>query len=109
MKADNLFASKCAIYLGASIIERHFTILKEDQTKDGPVSINPTQLKDLVNFSQLEKKEQLNYLNKEFNNWEKVVMGQIDRNLSNSELLNRDYYKGRFAEKIGDGKYIYNW
>ncbi len=109
VKADNLFASKCAIYLGASIIERHFTILKEDQTKDGPVSINPTQLKELVNFSQLEKKDQLNYLNKEFNDWEKVVMGQIDRNLSNSELLNRDYYKGRFAEKISDGKYNYNW
>ncbi len=109
VKSDNLFASKCAIYLGAKIIERHFTILGEKETKDGPVSINPSHLKDLVNFSILDKDDQLKYLNNEIKNWKEIVMGKSDRTLSNIELLNRDYYKGRFAEKIGQNKYNFNW
>lgn len=109
VKNDNLLASKCAIYLGAKLIERHFTILNEDQTKDGPVSINPSQLKELVYFSDLDKNDQFKYLNSELNEWEKVVMGKINRKLTDVELLNRDYYRGRFAEKISENKYNYNW
>jgi sialic acid synthase SpsE len=33
--------------LGATWIERHFTILKKNATKDGVVSVNPNQLKEL--------------------------------------------------------------
>ena len=49
----NLIASKLAMSLGASCIERHFTILDENMTKDGPVSINPDQLKELCEFGEL--------------------------------------------------------
>ena len=42
-----------ACYLGAKLIERHFTILPENKTKDGPVSINnEKQLSDLISFSK---------------------------------------------------------
>ena len=109
VKSDNLIASKCAIYLGASVLERHFTILKEDQTKDGPVSIGPSHLSDLIKFSKMNKEDQLNYLNNECKNWKQLVMGNIDRTMSNIELLNRDYYRGRFAERIGTNNYNYNW
>ena len=53
----NLIASKLAISLGASCIERHFTILDENMTKDGPVSINPNQLKELCELMSKQLKE----------------------------------------------------
>ena len=53
------WASKFAILLGASYIERHFTILGADETKDGPVSILPWQLKDLCDFEKLDYEEQI--------------------------------------------------
>jgi len=51
--------TKLAIYLGADVIEKHFTILRRNQTKDGPVSITKKQLKELIDFSRLPKVEQL--------------------------------------------------
>ena len=50
-----LIASYAAIYNGASLIERHFTILPKDKTKDGKVSINPSDIKDLFKFYRLAK------------------------------------------------------
>ena len=43
------------LYLGVELIEKHFTILNKDKTKDGPVSANPDQLRELVNLSKLNK------------------------------------------------------
>ena len=40
-------ASLISILQGASIIERHFTILPRDKTKDGPVSINEKDAKSI--------------------------------------------------------------
>ena len=37
-----------ALWKDADVIERHFTILDSSQTKDGPVSVNPEQLKNIV-------------------------------------------------------------
>ena len=51
---DGLIASKIALALGASSIERHFTVLERNQSKDGPVSINPEELTELVNFAKLK-------------------------------------------------------
>jgi sialic acid synthase SpsE len=51
-----------AMALGATYIERHFTILERRETKDGPVSIDDKQLKILSKFEKLtqeEKDEQL--------------------------------------------------
>lgn len=102
-----LIASKIALALGSSCIERHFTVLESAETKDGPVSINPEQLNELVNFSKLTRYEMINRIKKEYPGWE-ITLGQIQRELSKEEILNRDYYRGRFASRINN-KIVYNW
>ena len=37
-----------------------------------------------------------------------MMMGSEQRSLTETELLNRDYYRGRFGSKVGD-QVIYNW
>ena len=98
VKTTKLWASKIALYLGASCIERHFTILKEDKTKDGPVSINPSQLKELCDFAKLSKDQMFSFIEKGYPDYDKCF-GTETRKLSKEELLNRDYYKGRFVSK----------
>lgn len=102
-----LLASKVALALGADSIERHFTVLEDDKTKDGPVSIKPHQLKELREFADLNRNERMARINKEFPQWE-LTLGKSTRPLSDSELLNRAYYRGRFAS-IVEGNYVYNW
>ena len=97
-----------AIYLGAEIIEKHFTILPKDQTKDGPVSANPKQLKELVDLKKLTKNELKKFIDENVNDIN-VLMGMENRDLSDMELLNRDYYQGRFASKNKSGEYKFNW
>ena len=94
------------MWKGVDIIERHFTILDSSQTKDGPVSINPNQLKSLVDYSQMSNDELFEHVQK-IHNYE-LMLGSETHTLSAEELLNRDYYRGRFASKI-DGRTIYNW
>jgi N,N'-diacetyllegionaminate synthase len=93
---DGVLASKAALAFGAEIVERHFTILDPSESRDGPVSINPVQLKELVEFSKLELDERKGQLDQEFPEWRKAT-GKVHRSLSHAELLNRDYYRGRFA------------
>lgn len=107
VERDGLKASFGALALGADVIERHFTLLKKDQSKDGPVSINPKQLKNLVVFSKLSQAEQQRYVALEIPEWP-MMQGKSIRPLSHEELLNRDYYHGRFASNI-NGQIIYNW
>ena len=95
-----------ALWKGADVIERHFTILDSSQTKDGPVSINPEQLKNLVDYSKYNHDE-LSKLVENISDYDKML-GSKTHSLSEEELLNRDYYRGRFASKI-NGKTIYNW
>lgn len=102
-----LWASKIALALGATSIERHFTVLEKDQTKDGPVSIRPHQLKELNEFSKLTRKEMMDIIEKGYPDWRKCL-GSPQRELSHAEKLNRDYFRGRFASLV-DGKHIYNW
>ena len=106
------FASSAAIYYGASIIERHITILDKDQTKDGPVSIIPEDIAIIKKFSRLSKYDQRKYLINKYKCNFKLVCGSAKRNLSDLELLNRDYYRGRFASvnknKFGPS-HIFNW
>ena len=49
----------------------------------------------------------ISLINEEFSNWE-ITLGASSRELTNEELLNRDYYRGRFASLI-DNKHINNW
>ena len=106
-KDTNLIASKLALALGASCVERHFTILPENETKDGPVSIGPSLLKELKEFSDLNNVQRLEKIKSEFPDW-KASLGDATRILSDEELLNRDYYRGRFASK-NDNRIINNW
>lgn len=103
----DLWASKIALALGADCVERHYTILEPNETRDGPVSINPKQLKSLRDFADLDRHERMAIIRKEYPEWQKSL-GKSNRTLSPAELLNRDYYRGRFASNL-DGKFIYNW
>ena len=77
---DNLLSSKLAIYQGIDVLERHFTILGIDETRDGKVSITPDMLSELKRFSLLSPQEQYNEIN-EFNETQK---------------FNHHYYRNRF-------------
>lgn len=110
---DGVLASKAAIALGADVVERHFTIVGASESRDGPVSITPSHLRELVEFSRLTAGEQNELLGLEYPEWEKMI-GRSERELTDAELLNRDYYRGRFATPQGAGLHaanqmIYNW
>ncbi len=105
---DGIKAAAGALHYGAEVIERHFTILKVDQTKDGPVSITPALLKELAGISRMGREELKGYVEANIPEYE-TMLGNSQRELSAEELLNRDYYRGRFATKTSDEKIIYNW
>ena len=101
-----------AIYFGARYIERHITILEPNMTKDGIVSIKPEDIKKIKYFAQLEKSEMKRYLSENFNVDFKQIAGKQKRKLSDTELLNRNYYRGRFCSKIimnGQIRDLFNW
>lgn len=102
-----LWATKIALAMGATCVERHYTVLGPTETKDGPVSITPAMLAELRHFADLSKEEQWEIIKHEFPEWE-VTLGDANRPLSHTELLNRDYYRGRFANKVGE-KVVFNW
>ena len=109
---DGIAAAKVAVYMGASVVERHFTILDSSDTKDGPVSITPRQLKELMAFNNLSTEDQKYHLNDLHPTWH-LMLGTDTRDLTHEELLNRDYYRGRFASprpNLEDNSHmIFNW
>ena len=107
VEPDGIKASKVAIMLGANYVERHFTVLSADKTKDGPVSITPSLLNELSEFRNLSKEEQKEAVEKYIPEWH-IMLGQPERKLTDAELLNRDYYRGRFASFVNN-KWVYNW
>tara|TARA_Y100001970_G_C14250705_1_gene871625 strand:- start:3926 stop:4876 length:951 start_codon:yes stop_codon:yes gene_type:complete len=108
VERDGIKGSIAAIYFGAKVLERHFTILQSKRTKDGPVSISPKQLKEIRKFSKLSNKDQQEYLDNVYPRYMETL-GNENRKLSNEELLNRDYYRGRFANIAENGEIFYNW
>jgi sialic acid synthase SpsE len=107
VERDGIKASAVAMLLGADVVERHFTILPATETKDGPVSITPDHLADLVKLAHGDRDQLKTYVDEEVGDYS-MMIGSKHRPLSQTELLNRDYYRGRFASKVGD-KVIYNW
>lgn len=97
-----------AIYLGAQLIERHFTILKKNETKDGVVSVNSGQLKDLTSLKKMSRSDLKSYIDEKIPDY-RTLLGMENRDMSLVELLNRDYYQGRFASKKKDNSYLFNW
>jgi N,N'-diacetyllegionaminate synthase len=107
VERDGIKAAKLAIALGAHFVERHFTILDKDETKDGPVSITPELLKELSSFAKLKRDDQIRIVKQDIPEWQ-IMMGTAQRELTHKEILNRDYYRGRFASYV-NGEWIYNW
>lgn len=105
---DHLKISIIALSFNINFIERHFTILPKNQTKDGVVSLDPRQLKELVSYTKMNSDDLKDYIDENIPNFEELL-GLETRDLSHTELLNRDYYRGRFASKNRQGKFIYNW
>ena len=105
---DGLKISIASLIYEPKYIERHFTILDQDKTKDGPVSLNPKELKELVDIAKKSKEEIKEYIGNNIKEFD-LLKGNATRKLSNKELLNRDYYRGRFASLTKNGNYIYNW
>lgn len=105
---DEHTASLVSLLCGASIIERHFTILNKKRTKDGPVSINFKEAKELSQYMKLNKNTILKILNDRYREKWKRCLGNGKTSLSHEELLNRDYYRGRFA-KFQNNNPNYNW
>jgi len=97
-----------AVNMGANLVEKHFTILKKDQTRDGPVSVNENQLKELINLVNLNNEDRKTYIKEHVPEYD-AMLGKEKRELSKVEILNRDYYRGRFASKDKNNKIFYNW
>jgi sialic acid synthase SpsE len=112
VERDGMWPAKIAVHLGAQIVERHFTILGPTETRDGPVSIQPRHVTELVEFAALSAPDQIKVLDAGRPNWRDAV-GSETRVMSEAELLNRDYYRGRFASRRpggGNGRnMIFNW
>jgi N,N'-diacetyllegionaminate synthase len=104
---DGLWASKAALALGADVIERHFTVLASDRSKDGPVSISPDELADLRRFADQPVPGRVAELDRSRPEWRDWI-GEPDGEPGREELLNRDYYAGRVASWIR-GRPVYNW
>ncbi|MEK9147981.1 MAG: N-acetylneuraminate synthase family protein, partial [Patescibacteria group bacterium] len=107
VERDGIKAAKVAIMLGADYVERHFTVLPSEETKDGPVSITPQLLADLKAFSRLSGEEQREAVKQDIPEWP-IMIGASERELIHTEMLNRDYYRGRFASRVGE-EWVYNW
>ena len=78
-----------------------------DDVRDAPVSINENQLTELVQFSKMSPQNQKSELSIKENIF-KEMLGDEKRKLSTEEILNRDYYRGRFMSLKGD-RMISNW
>ena len=77
---DKLISSKLAIFQGIDVLERHFTVLNIDETRDGKVSVTPKMMSEIKRFSRLSKEDQYLELNK----------------FGKQQIFNHDYYRGRF-------------
>ena len=99
---------KWSICKNIDFVERHFTILSKDETKDGRVSLNPSELKEAVEICNWNQDKKTKFVEENLGR-QKLVEGNPNRELSEIELLNRDYYQGRFASKDYLNNTIYNW
>ena len=108
---SGLDAAKYAFTRGATILERHFTILSSDATKDGPVSISGKDLKELSEFAN--NSSLWESFKKNIVDLAHVLEGTEKRNLTTEELTNRLYYRGRFASprfnSNDEAQMIFNW
>lgn len=107
---DGIKASKVAIMEGADFIERHYSVLGTDETKDGPVSIGPDLLRDLVDFANLpdEVREKEIFPQTMGEPGYNDIVGTEKRELTHKEVLLMDYFRGRLGDNSGN-KSRFNW
>ena len=112
VERDGMWPAKSALQRGAQIVARHVTILGPAETRDGPVSVKPEQVAELLAFAALPDVEQRKHLDAGCPQWQSAI-GSETRAMSDAELLNRDYYRGRFASRRQDSRdgrnMIFNW
>jgi N,N'-diacetyllegionaminate synthase len=104
---DGLKLAIASLSYDVDYIERHFTILPKESTKDGIVSLNKKEMKELSSFCQKDKVDILRYIEKNIPDYE-LMKGEKERGLSYEEIRNRDYYQGRFLNRQED-KTFFNW
>lgn len=104
---DSLLATKFALFLGARIIERHFTVLPSEQTKDGPVSITEEQAKQISEFAQMTQEQKFKSLGSLLSRLPEFIQVQ-DLEPTEVEKKNVRYYRGRVASVV-QGKIINSW
>ena len=108
-EASGINLSVASLLFNVDYIERHFTIINRDATKDGVVSLKPNELAQLVKLAKNKDKNEIQkFIDDNFKDYEKCL-GVEKRALTHEELLNRDYYRGRFASLNTKNEYIYNW
>ena len=108
---DELSAVKLALTLGAELIEVHYRIFPADQSKDGPVSVDKMQLRELSDFTALSVSDKQSEI-------EKLGLFEFTQTdggsfiMSQEEYKNRLYFRGRFASLVledGITRHVYNW
>lgn len=80
IEEDGIEPTLKAIFSGATVVERHFTVLPHHRTRDGKVSVNTHHLARIREFSSFDRKRQYNDLN----------------GFNKQQKFNHDYYRGRF-------------
>lgn len=88
-------------------IERHFITLPSDEIRDDKVSITKIHLREIADFAEMIHASQEAYLSLHVPE-RSIMMGKSTRNLSDAELLNRAYHRGRFCNKNGNHQ-RFNW
>ena len=106
---DGLKLSTLSLTKDIQWIERHFTSVNKNETKDGAVSLNKEQLRELASLCKMDREELEALVTRTISLYEqRLILGNRSRTLSETEMLNRDYYRGRFANRRGE-KVLYNW
>jgi len=104
---DGLLATKFALTLGAKAVERHFTVLAKSETKDGPVSINEVEGKEISEFAAMNLVDKVANLGPHINRLgEFFAISSLQP--TDVEILNSSYYRGRVAS-IVEGREIFSW
>ncbi len=106
-----IFPACAAIFAGASIVERHFTVLEAAETRDGPVSVTSDQVADIIAFAHMSRDDQKARL-AELGFDVDLAMGADAFSMSDEEFQNRLYYRGRFASQVAENgikRHVYNW
>lgn len=110
---DGILALKLASVMGASTFERHYRVDGRDDSRDGKVSITAQQVDEFFEFTKMSRSDQEEELRER--GLSPMIQASYkgeDLALGATELMNRDYYRGRFGSRRGDRssrELVMNW